>query len=185
MANGVRSPGLCRHASRPMWRFVILLGGATAHCRICRTYVQATKSVAQFNGPWSPNHMCRSFMASRNRVPARTPSNAPRRSLSRRGQARRRIVAARFRVSGVAARAQHPPGQWVGANSEGSMSRGRRSTAQQGPRDHLQGERLLGAFEDRENAGVGEVPADSGFLRVAHAAVDLHRFASDPFGRLA
>src|SRR5690606_34028616 len=53
------------------------------------------------------------------------------------------------------------------------------------PGDDLQAQRLVGALEDRQHAGVDEVAADVVLLGVAHAAVDLHGLAGDPLGRLA
>src|SRR5207302_8726748 len=47
--------------------------------------------------------------------------------------------------------------------------------------DDPEGEGLVGALEDREDAGVDEVAADRELLCVPHAAVDLHGLAGDPF----
>ena len=59
------------------------------------------------------------------------------------------------------------------------------SAADQCPSDHFQRQRLFRALEDRKHAGVGEVAACVGLFGVAHAAVDLHRLAGDPFGGAA
>ena len=56
---------------------------------------------------------------------------------------------------------------------------------QQAARDHLQRERFLRAFEDRQHARIDEVAADRRLFGVAHAAVDLQRLARDPLGRAA
>jgi exopolysaccharide biosynthesis polyprenyl glycosylphosphotransferase len=51
--------------------------------------------------------------------------------------------------------------------------------------DHLEAQRLVGAFEDAEHAGVDVQPADGVFLGVPVATVDLHRLAGRPLGGLA
>jgi hypothetical protein len=51
--------------------------------------------------------------------------------------------------------------------------------------DHLEAQRLVGALEDRQHAGVDEVAAHRVLLGVAVAAVDLHGLAGDPLGGLA
>src|SRR4051794_8132784 len=55
----------------------------------------------------------------------------------------------------------------------------------QPPGDHLQTQRLVGALEDRQHAGVHEQPAHGVLLGVAVATVDLERLACHPLGRLA
>ena len=45
--------------------------------------------------------------------------------------------------------------------------------------DDLEAQGLVGAFEDREHAGVDEVAADGVLLGVAVAAVDLHGLTGD------
>ena len=49
----------------------------------------------------------------------------------------------------------------------------------------LEGQRLVGALEDRQHPGVDEVAADGELLGVAHAPVDLHGLAGHPLGRPA
>src|SRR5688572_12762255 len=83
---------------------------------------------------------------------------------------------------------------WATTASARSQSSGRGSSCSitstpglfhQAPADDLEAQGLVGALEDRQDPSVDEVAADRILLGVAVAAVDLHRLAGHPLGRLA
>ncbi len=77
-------------------------------------------------------------------------------------------------------------GERAGLSRSAELSRRPvRRSAHEPAGDHLEGQRLVGALEDRQHPGVHEVATDGELLGVPHPSVDLHGLAGDPLRRPA